>query len=76
MRSTFASFAAREAVRKFGAVELGMQTVEKLALHIGAAGSGDTIGGAANVASGAKSPTESAGRSAARPGNGGLRFKA
>jgi hypothetical protein len=31
MRSTFPSIEARNAVMKFGAVELGMQTVEKLA---------------------------------------------
>lgn len=34
MRSTFPSLAARNAVMKFGAVELGMQTVEKLAAYV------------------------------------------
>ena len=34
MRSTFPSVEARNAVMKFGAVELGMQTVEKLAAHV------------------------------------------
>jgi uncharacterized protein YndB with AHSA1/START domain len=34
MRSTFPSIEARNAVMKFGAVELGMQTVEKLAAHV------------------------------------------
>ena len=34
MRSTFPSIEARNAVMKFGAVELGMQTVEKLAAYV------------------------------------------
>jgi uncharacterized protein YndB with AHSA1/START domain len=34
MRSTFPSVEARNAVMKFGAVELGMQTVEKLAVFL------------------------------------------
>jgi uncharacterized protein YndB with AHSA1/START domain len=34
MRSTFPSIEARNAVVKFGAVELGMQTIEKLATHV------------------------------------------
>lgn len=34
MRSTFPSVEARNAVMKFGAVELGMQTVEKLAAYV------------------------------------------
>jgi uncharacterized protein YndB with AHSA1/START domain len=34
MRSTFPSIEARNAVMKFGAVELGMQTVEKLAAFL------------------------------------------
>jgi uncharacterized protein YndB with AHSA1/START domain len=34
MRSTFPSIEARNAVMKFGAVELGMQTLEKLAKHV------------------------------------------
>ena len=34
MRSTFPSIEARNAVMKFGAVELGKQTVEKLAAYI------------------------------------------
>jgi uncharacterized protein YndB with AHSA1/START domain len=34
MRSTFPSIEARNAVMKFGAVELGMQTVEKLAKRV------------------------------------------
>jgi uncharacterized protein YndB with AHSA1/START domain len=34
MRSTFPSIEARNAVMKFGAVELGMQTVEKLAARV------------------------------------------
>ena len=34
MRSTFPSVDARNAVMKFGAVELGMQTVEKLAAYL------------------------------------------
>lgn len=34
MRSTFPSIEARNAVMKFGAVELGMQTVEKLAVYV------------------------------------------
>ena len=35
MRSTFPSIEARNAVTKFGAMELGIQTVEKLAAHLG-----------------------------------------
>jgi uncharacterized protein YndB with AHSA1/START domain len=35
MRSTFPSVEARNAVLKFGAVELGKQTLEKLAKWIG-----------------------------------------
>ncbi len=38
MRSTFPSIEARNAVMKFGAVELGMQTVEKLAAYLEGAG--------------------------------------
>ena len=34
MRSTFPSVEARNAVTKFGAVELGMQTLEKLAAYV------------------------------------------
>jgi uncharacterized protein YndB with AHSA1/START domain len=34
MHSTFSSIEARNAVMKFGAVELGMQTVEKLARYV------------------------------------------
>jgi uncharacterized protein YndB with AHSA1/START domain len=34
MRSTFPSIEARNAVMKFGAVELGMQTIEKLATYV------------------------------------------
>lgn len=34
MRSTFPSIEARNAVTKFGAVELGMQTIEKLAAYV------------------------------------------
>ncbi len=34
MRSTFPSIEARNAVMKFGAIELGKQTVEKLAAHL------------------------------------------
>lgn len=34
MRSTFSSIEARNAVMKFGAVELGMQTLEKLAAWV------------------------------------------
>jgi uncharacterized protein YndB with AHSA1/START domain len=34
MRSTFPSIEARNAVMKFGAVELGMQTVETLAAYV------------------------------------------
>ena len=34
MTSTFASMEARDAVMQFGAVELGMQTVEKLAAYL------------------------------------------
>jgi uncharacterized protein YndB with AHSA1/START domain len=34
MRSTFPSVEARNAVMKFGAVELGMQTLEKLAKRV------------------------------------------
>jgi uncharacterized protein YndB with AHSA1/START domain len=34
MRSTFTSVEARNAVMKFGAVELGMQTLEKLAAYV------------------------------------------
>jgi uncharacterized protein YndB with AHSA1/START domain len=34
MRSTFPSIEARNAVMKFGAVELGMQTIEKLAAYV------------------------------------------
>ena len=34
MRSTFPSVEARNAVMKFGAVELGMQTIEKLAAYV------------------------------------------
>jgi uncharacterized protein YndB with AHSA1/START domain len=34
MASTFASMEARDAVMQFGAVELGMQTVEKLAAYL------------------------------------------
>lgn len=34
MRSTFPSIEARNAVMKFGAVELGMQSVEKLAAYV------------------------------------------
>jgi hypothetical protein len=33
-RSTFLSIEARNAVMKFGAVELGMQTIEKLAAYL------------------------------------------
>jgi hypothetical protein len=33
-QSTFPSIEARNAVMKFGAVELGMQTVEKLAAYL------------------------------------------
>lgn len=33
-QSTFPSIEARNAVMKFGAVELGMQTIEKLAAHL------------------------------------------
>ena len=33
-RSTFPSIEARNAVMKFGAVELGMQTMEKLAVYV------------------------------------------
>jgi uncharacterized protein YndB with AHSA1/START domain len=35
-RSVFPSVEARNAVAKFGAVELGMQTLEKLAVYVGA----------------------------------------
>src|SRR5580692_2586204 len=38
MHSTFPSIEARNAVIKFGAVELGMQTVEKLAAYLEGAG--------------------------------------
>ena len=34
MRSTFPSIDARDAVMKFGAVELGKQSVEKLAAYV------------------------------------------